>query len=221
MPNKISAVELFAMTHGKECKGSLECHWCASPCDRQWQHDDPPPVPFARTTSSAKRPSSPYICVGCLIYRRPSVTVQFMGGGFKDRQTLKHHSWWLDENGIVAIRPEDHQELYKKLLSPPSAFSLALLYGTRCENLINLAEANDFKPIQAGTTLKFTINNVLHEYSVYELSEGLKHGLEGKMGGVRALVNLLGPLEMKSEEKRPRGRPANKDDSPRRVITSE
>jgi hypothetical protein len=221
MTGKISASELFAISQGEECCGTEECHWCASKCDRRWLHDDPPPVPFARTKSSARRPSNHYVCVGCQVYRRPSVTINFLSGGIKDRQTLKNHGWWLDEAGVWAVRtPQDSQALYKRLLNPPTVFALALLNDDRCENLLNLAFANDNASVAADTVLKFTVNNVPHEYTVYELIEGLRHGAEGKMGGVRALIGLLGPIDVKPEEKRPRGRPVAEDRSPRRVVTS-
>lgn len=218
------ASELFATAHSARCTGKYECHWCGGACTQDHFHDDLPPVPFQKSRSTAKRPSNPYICTGCWLYRRKRVSVQYLHGSYKDRQSLPDHSWWLTDDNVRVISPIDHHSLYENLLFPPLRFSVSLLRQEKV-NLLQLAEVNDFQEITADTYLKFTLDNRVLTYTIYELEEALKHGPDGKMPGVRALLDHLGPYAISvdiKEEKRGRGRPKasseNKENPTRKII---
>lgn len=220
MYESAGATSLFARINGLTCEGPEECHWCASPCDRSCPHDDRYPIPFVKTLSSAKRPGNAYVCRACQVYRRPKVTVNYLAGGFKDGQCLLDHSWYMDENGLYALRREDHQALYQKLLSPPHVFALSLIEPhLKSRNALDDCVLNSNQPVHANTRLWYTLNGVKFDFEVYELGEAVKHGVEGKMAGVRELIRFLGPMDYEAPERK-RGRPPKVDDSPRRVVTS-
>lgn len=210
----LSASMLYAMSQGTKCEGKDLCHWCAAPCPRLWFHDDAPPVPFFRSTTTALRPSSPYMCQGCWHWRRKSITVFYLNGkGLKDRQCPLNNSWWVTEKGAWGIRKEDYAELAEKLLDPPRRFILAMLSeGSKQLNLLQLAIANDHAVMKADSPLVFTLDNIQFKYSIYELKEALDpenegDRLAGKNPGVQKLVTLLG-LKPKTEKvKLSRGRP--------------
>lgn len=215
-----NAAAFLARLNGETCEGPEECHWCTSPCDRKNPHDDPYPIPFVKTLSSAKRPGNSYVCKGCMIYRRPKVTINYLNGGFKDGRCLLHQSWWMDESGIYVLGKDDYQALYQKLLNPPHQFVLSLIEEQfKVKNNIEDSVVNFNQPVAANTKLWYTLNNVRFSFEVYELGEAVKYGVEGKMAGVRELVRYLGPMEYETEERK-RGRPPKKDDSPRRIVTS-
>lgn len=221
MSNGLSISQIYALSQGYQCIGNLECHWCGSPCTDQWTHDDPPPPTFKKITTSAKRPGNSYICAGCWLYRRKRITISYIDGNFKDGQCPLNHSWWID-NEAKAIKLDDplnKKILYDKLLSPPIKFSLSFLTDPKCSNLLHLFELNHNKAVFAETQLKYTINNVVHSYSIYELEETLtSDDLNGKDPGAVALFRLLGPYpevktakkiyDEKNPEKEGRGRPA-------------
>ena len=218
------ASELFAKTISRSCQGDQICHWCGGPCDRQWTHDDVVSLPFSRTKSSARWPSKPHVCVGCWYYRRRSVTVRFLtdavnkagnpASRYKDSQSLRHHSWLLTPEGVWGIDDSDSEKLYTFLLRPKVPFALSLLNdkdGNSVENMLHLAVLNTNAEIEGDTELVYTLDNKECRYSPYELEEALKHGTDGKPGGVTLLVNRLGLYtgipSIDPERKLERGRP--------------
>jgi len=200
MGKNITAPMLYAWSQGIECVGLEECYWCKSPCGRSDLHDDPPPVPFRKVTRLCKKPSSPWICRGCWLFRRQRITVPFLTEGYRDGQSPMKNSWWITDKGAWAIRSEDRQGLYRLLLNPPGTFALSLLADNELNHL-QLMEVNDVNmPLKGETLLKFTLNNVLHTYCPYDLDTVIKTKGAGKEPGVRALLNWLGPYQMSKEE---------------------
>ncbi len=215
MSTTLSAPELFAVSQGQKNSGTDRCHWCGCQCKTIFQHDDTVLV-TGRSRSGAKFPQGRFVCEGCRLYRRDSCTVFFLDDTYKDRQSLRFHSWWMTDEGLRCVRKEDRPKLYGYLLEPPPLFCLSLLSEENgkpaaATNQIHLCHVNDLPEVQAETPLKFTIDGVAHEYTVYELREALKHKMtEGKMPGVRALVQTLGWVDLPGidvETKRGRGRP--------------
>ncbi len=208
----LSASELYALSQGARCKGNELCHWCAGPADNKWLHDDPPPIPFQRTTSTAKNGSGLYVCPGCWLWRLPSRTVSFLGSDLdnceqKDRQTAKHHSWWVTWHGAWGLRQkESPAHLFPLLLQPPLRFMLSLV-DDKTDNLIQCCVANDLREIKADTPLRYTLNNSVHVYTIYELDHALKNDPEGTEPGVQALLRFFPDYKMVKEE-RGQGRPA-------------
>lgn len=186
----LSAADLFALSQGSVNTGDQQCHWCGSACDRTWTHDDLPPVPFMRSSPSARCPGNAWVCAGCWLWRRGSVTVNFLGGGQKDRQKAENHSWWVTEEGAWALAPSSKEAIYQQLLRPPRRFLLAL--RTDIPTLLQLSLVNDNVGLDTQTPLKFTINNIPHQFTVYELTETLIHGPEGREPGSRALLRHFG-----------------------------
>lgn len=210
------ASQLFAEVHSLRCSGEERCHWCCAPCGRDHVHDDDPPVPYHRSKSTALVVCSPWICEGCRVYRQPRVSLRFLDERLLDRQAIARHSWLLTPEGIRGIDDGCKSLLYDVLLTPPRRFALALRAETG-ETLLQLAVVNQHDAVAANTTLYYTLDNIRHSYTVYELEHGLKHGLDGKMPGVRALVRFLGPRAVEpitlneEPEERKRGRPPKKD----------
>ena len=194
----LSASDLWALSHEQINSGPERCHWCGSACRRERTHDDPPPIPFVRTNTSAKCPNNAFVCVGCWLYRRGSITVNYLTGGQKDRQKAINHSWWVTEKGTWAICPDDYAELYRLLLAPPSRFSLSF----RCSgfNYLQLTSVNDtIGSVIGSTNLHFTVDGTAFSYSPYELTEGLRRGAKGREPGVQTLINLLGTFSLPDE----------------------
>lgn len=134
-----------------------------------------------------------------------------------------HHSWLVTPDNVTALErvmPGESflhgAELVGSLLQPPKAFCLMLLNGHGINNEIHRAVANVHDEIKADTVLHFTVDNVTHDYTVYDLEQALK-GECHSGPGVRALLNLFGVSEKElpnldlesavSDEKRERGRP--------------
>lgn len=185
------ASELFALAHGTKCEGTEECHWCAGPCKRTHYHDDSPIRPHVRITSTAMRVANAFVCSGCWLWRRNSVTVRFLRGTLRDRQRAGDHSLWMTDKGWWGIEKLDHPELLNMLLDPPRRFTLAL--RTEGRNDLHRLSANDHSVLKADTPLAFTINNVPSTYTVYELKEAIKQrSTSGCEPGVRMLLDLLG-----------------------------
>lgn len=203
--------DLYARAHGMNNRGDAACHWCNSAAERIWLHDDPPVPMFTRSTSSAKNPSGIYCCVGCGLFRRKRVTVAFLTEGFRDGQTLAHYSWWLTDGRAVAVRDEDHLPLYKELLRPPLQFVLALKTPSCTRNELHLAIANDNCIVKADTPLWFTLDNVPHSYTIYELDSAIKNGGTGTAPGVQALLRFLGKPPVIDVKPAERGRPREHD----------
>jgi hypothetical protein len=222
MSTPVGPGELFARSQGAVCEGKERCHWCLAPCSRAWPHDDAPPAAYVRSLEGAKNPTGPYACEGCRLHRRRSCTVWWLSGGLSDRQSLRKTSWWATPEGARAIRKQDHEKLWELLLAPPPTFCLSLLESGRVDNMLHRCVVNDHKIVTAETELHFTVDNVKHSYSVYELKEACKHGAEGKSPGVLAVVRVLGehPLPDEKHVEHRRGRPPkHEDDDIRRVIS--
>lgn len=208
---KLYASDLFALSQGTQChsNGFSKCHWCANPkCTSEFAHDDVPPIPFVRSKSTSLCPVEPYICYGCWLWRRERVTVRFLVDDFQDRQTAKNHSWWITEDNAYALRSQkDFDEVYRLLLKPPRKFILTLK-EPGFDNLLQLCVANDPGGILGETPLYFTLNNIKHSFTVYEVTEAVKNGPAAYGPGVRALWQFLGepPEDVKKKN------PAPKDD---------
>lgn len=217
MSRQLLASDLYARAHSVKNEGEDECHWCGAPCRRFYIHDDVQQIPFTRSRSTARRPANSYICQGCWHWRRRRVTVNFLGGDFLDLQTAADHSWWVTERGAYAVRSgDDFGLLYDLLLKPPLRFLLSLVEGST-RNELQLAVCNDVPEILADTRLTYTLNNIPHVYTIYELEQALLGGVQGKEPGVQALIRFLGPLSSPNKEeviqpKRDRGRPPPLDD---------
>jgi hypothetical protein len=191
----ISAPQLYARALGMECSGSHECHWCYSPCGDRVYHDDPPPLPFARSRGGARNPLGRFVCAGCHEFRKTRQTVRSLRGQIKDGQSPRDHSWLVRDTAraVFLNHAGERQHLYQFLLEPRAPFALAL-----CEqgpNHLHLARVNQPAKLNDRTELEFTLDNVVHRYSVYELCLGLENGPDGREPGVRAIVNLLGPCD--------------------------
>lgn len=154
------------------------------------------------------------------------MTVNFMphkdGNGspnYMDRQTAPKWSWLVTESQAWALRREDAAELYNVLLSPPLKFFLSFRDGENPPlNYLQLCLANDLTAISGDTKLNFTVNNIPHTYTVYELEDVLTGGnINGKEPGVQALVRMLG-LRQSDVEKRGVGRPPATDNKPSKTV---
>ena len=198
MARPLSASSIYAISQGSKNDGADECHWCAGPCQRKIMHGERPPVQHTRIVTTAKRYGNAYMCQGCYLFKsRTRLTSFYLDGTFKDCQNPKLQSWFITEEKAWAIRPQDKQLLWQKLLVPPNRFALMLLTnpGGELENQLHTAIGNDNQELVSGTELGFTIDNVPHKYSVYELEDALTGGgAVGKEPGVAALIKLLGPI---------------------------
>ncbi len=195
--HSLLASELFALANGAHCDGGEVCHWCSAPCSRLWFHDDPPPSVIAPGVLKAyrqacKRPGSPYLCVGCWLWRHTRVTISFLGGGYKDGQCPCNWGWWITPTSAWGLGPESGKHLYPLLLKPPLRCALLLRDDGR-NNCLQHGVANEFEEVRADTVVRFTINNSEHSYTVGELEETLRTGGLGREPGARELVKLLGP----------------------------
>lgn len=123
------------------------------------------------------------------------MTTWFLDGTFKDRQAPMTRSWWLTEDKAVVLRKGDGRLIYPNLLQPPLVFGLLLLTGDRMQSFVHLSSINQLEELKADTPLTFYLDNIEMTYTVYELEEGLRYGTDGKMPGVRALVDLFGPYD--------------------------
>jgi hypothetical protein len=211
--------EFYALTQGVFCEGDVQCYYCTAPCKRLWLHQEPPPVPYSRSKSMAKKPDSPWQCHACWLWNRKRVTIDLLSEGFKDGQCLLHHSTLITPEKVLACDlPKAKEKLYGTLLSPPLEFSLSLLEGDNQKNLIQHHILNVHNEIKASTELHFTVNNIPHTYTVHELEETLEHGDNGRMPGARAIYRLLGPVAKapgenieQVKQKLRRGRPTNEE----------
>ncbi len=226
--NPITASELYAMSQGKKCVGHDVCFWCGAPAERNMPHNAPSRVAGQKYLVPCKYPGSSYCCTGCSLFRRPSITIDFLEGGFKDRQCPLNHSWLITDKAAWVIQIESYWKLYETLLKPPTKFCLSLLSSPgKIPNLIQYATVNNFMEVKNDTRLAFTLDGTISSYTVYELEESLKHGGEGKEGGVRQLISLLGPhpkirQEPEGKKKDERGRPPALPDAKhlKKIITA-
>lgn len=224
-----TAPDLFALAMGVPNRGDHACYWCGSAAEKDSRHKYPAPMIGQPPLQHVKFPRSPFICRGCARFRKPSVTIFDLAGGFKDGQQYENHSLWMTRMGCAMVAPTQRRMVYDLLLNPPLTFALSLLTGatkekTRLQGLF----VNDHAEIKADTPLYFSIDNMRVGYTVYDLQNALKLGAEGLEPGIRMLVDHCGPLhdtsfeptdEPPPEEKRGRGRPpAKPEDDPRRVV---
>lgn len=194
----LQASDVYAISNSAKNKGEDECHWCGSKCQTKVPHDEPPPIIGYRPKFLPRRPGNGYVCVGCQLWRQGSITVRFFDEAnprFKDRQKPCLHSWWITKDGAWGLR-ENAPNIYRSLLKPPCTFVLALLDGTGVPNHLHCAIANDIAEIKADTQLHFTVNNIPHAYTVYELEAGLRGGKEGTLPGVQALIRYFGAWDL-------------------------
>lgn len=219
-----TVAQLYASLQQYHCDGTDHCHWCGSPCHRFHLHDDPPPIIGIRSKSGAKYPANAYMCWGCYLFRRERMTVEHLSKlqppdkGYTDGQCPMNHSWFITTSGARIILKKDYPALWQLLLNPPLTFCLALL-DPPANNFVHLFHLNEVMEIKAGTPLKFTINNILHSYTVHELEDALtSKTLDGKEPGVHALLRLLGPpissspSLSESPKVKPKGRPTEEED---------
>lgn len=214
----IRASELYALSQGRKCTGPLECHYCAGPCDRSIVSDAPPPVQFAKKTS-ALRPANGYMCVGCYLFHRRSVSVRYLDGTLRDRQIVNRTSFLLTRKHAWALRPgttNDAARLYALLTDPGEEFSLGIVTDG-AESPLHLTPVNDPADLTPESLLRYCLNGKIMEYTSYELSAALRDGDgNGKMPGVQALLRLFGmpprPQVNDEEERRGRGRPPKMED---------
>lgn len=206
----MTATELFALAHNSKCEGPDRCHWCGASCRRLWLHDDPPPIPFTKSKSNALYPSNAYICSGCWLYRRRRSTVLWLEGGYRDSQSNRNLSWWIDGQVARAIRQQSRARLWELLLKPPHTFSLSLVEDNT-ENWLHHAPVNDIAEVRIDTPIAFNLNNIQYKYTIYEIEEATRSGeLNGKNAGVTALFRMFGPppnIPERPKDKRERGRP--------------
>lgn len=215
-PLPIPAPSLYAKAHGETCTGPWECHWCGAPCPDRLIHDEPRTIIGVRTPRLAVRPSHPYVCRGCWLFRNGSVTVPFLGGDWKDRQAPTRHSWLMTERGAWALQKTCAEKLYAVLLKPPLKFALSLT--TSANNHLQLCPVNDRVTIDADTPLAFLLDTVVFQFSVYELDSAIRYGANGKAPGVQALVGMFGTVPLPPDpslrpDKNGRGRPAKMPDA--------
>ena len=141
----------------------------------------------------------------------------------RDGQSPVEHSWWVTPEAAFTLTTPDFPKLWGLLIKPPRCFVLALVQPPTYHpngqvdpksvvgNQLHLAVANDFvkmervrdkeeeidvdvgSKIEMGTRLQFTLNNIEHSYSVYELENAFRDGGDGKEPGVQALLKFLGP----------------------------
>lgn len=207
------ATELYAITQRAKCSGDLECYWCAAPCNRMLRHNEPTPEFGVKRTHIAKRPANPFICVGCWLFRRKRITINYTPDGtkFKDGQCPLNHSWLITEDRALTI--DFNTSLYEFLLAPKChQMVLSLLDGEKTlPNHLQLATVNDLTEAKTDTPIHFTINGIPHQYTVYELKSAIDNrDANGAGAGTRELIRLLGMPE-KIEEKLERGRPEKEE----------
>jgi len=182
---------MFAAAHGTPNTGPYRCHWCGSAAVPKWIHDGPTITsPYQKT--SAKCPAEPYICNGCWLWRRQSVTATYLTGGLRDRQSPMNNSWWITPTAVWAVREEDYPTLLDILLRPPKSFALLLRHDKKVPICIHTAVANNLPTIKRDTPLSFTYNQSVLQYSAYELEQAAILGPAGLEPGVQAIVRMLG-----------------------------
>jgi len=202
----LTASTMYSISQGARAEGPDRCHYCGEPCQRWWLHTDPPLVYGKKRDPLTRCPGNHYICTGCFFFRKPRLTVCYLTGGYKDVQCPMNHSWWITDKDAWGLRKEDYGELYNLLLKPPCRWALLLRTGDpgvvvagSVPTLIHAGRANENAVVESQTELYFTLNNVTFSYTIYELEQGIRYGEEGRMAGVRELMQFLGPCPRKEE----------------------
>lgn len=217
--NKPLASEIYALSQGCRCEGAWECHYCGGRCSQALTHNEPMGLFTGKplTEGVRKRPGSPFLCVGCWLWKRKKLTASFLSGGYKDGTSPCDNSWIVTPSGAWAITTECGPRLYKRLLGPTQPFFLMVREGTSAPaGLIQSCPGNEPDAENPDKTYQFTVNNVIHSYSIVELQQSVLTGDQGREPGVRALIRIFGPVPRElvklpeleeAEENRGRGRP--------------
>lgn len=215
----LTAPWLYARSQSTDCSGPEQCHWCTAPCKRLGTrvHDDPPPAILTRWLTRARCRNSAYICEGCWQWGRRSITACFLGGGFKDRQAPKNHSWLITQEGAYAVlqpaqfitihgkSPVGPHPLWDWLLNPDNSFVLSIR-GSE-DNLLYLSPVNDCIEIKGNTPLSFSHNNLPLSFTVADIEAARQSG-QSNEPGVRRLIELFGPPPPKQTTLDSQGRSA-------------
>ncbi len=218
------ASDLFAVSQSAVNAGNERCYYCGGKGPQSYRHFEPPVFIGSKNPAGICCPSNHWMCIGCWMWRRKKNTIQFLTEGLKDSQCAMNHSWFVTREAARVIRvSEDTPLIYEKLLHPPLTFFLALLEGEKNLNQLHLCKLNNHPNIQADTVITFTVNNVPHTYTIYELEEALKsEDPGGKQPGVQVLIRLFGPHALNGEDRSKRGRiPKSEGAKVSRVITEE
>ena len=119
--------------------------------------------------------------------------MNWASGGFKDGQKPAKHSWLLTEWEALAVRKdEDRVKMWEVLRRPPLRFALAL--KSREEVLLHVTPVNEFLEIKKDSTIKFSHDNCVMSYTIYELEESIRNKQTvGKEAGVRTLLDFFSP----------------------------
>lgn len=190
------ASELYALSQGFKCGGKEKCHYCLGPCSQKYLQDDWDHGPFKKSSLLPRYPGGRWMCEGCYRWGRRSLTLEYLGGGYKDGQTPKKHSWLITPESARGLVQEKGELILEWLLRPKLPFCLSIVTGERIPNLIHLALVNDQEVLKADTELVFTIDRAEYSYSVFELEQAIKdRDAQGKLAGVRALLGLYLPPE--------------------------
>lgn len=189
----LTASDLFCLSQGTKNGGSEKCHWCNSACIKLYRHDDPGPRAFVKQPErlwQVKCPTSLWMCLGCWMWKRRSVTVNFLDGRLADRQRAEDYGWLITAENAWAIRKQDSENLLKLLRSQiPLCFSLSLI--EKDKNKLQCMTVNDHQKITGETRLSFTLDGKEHHWTPFELEDAIAHGSNGKEAGTRFLAGLV------------------------------
>lgn len=209
----LTASQIYALSQGSKCEGDRPCHYCGGPCGRDIPHGEAIRLFTGRPVGGVRRnPSSPYMCVGCWLWRKKKVSVPWLSGGVKDGGTPARFDWVVGPAGAWGISPACRSALYRRLLSPEGPFFLMLWEGDGPpDHVIQCCPGND-GPYENTTEIGFALNNHALTYSVHELEQAARLGPQGRDPGVRALLRVLGdvPAELTAHLKPPE-RPEDTD----------
>lgn len=201
----MKASELFAISQNSKCEGNKECYWCGAPCGEGHTHSEPMPRVIAQKNLQVSRPASPWICEGCFLFRRPSISIFDLNRKWvKDRQTCPKWSILITERETLGITLAAKDSLQKFLLSPSQRFCLMILNRANIENRLHHAIVNDVRQVLEGTEFHFTVDNVPHSWSVASLRHGINNEPNGTEAGVRFFLENFGPWTPDPKEE-PRG----------------
>src|SRR3990167_4621660 len=207
--NDMNASELYAASEGKRCEGKRECHWCGSACDEKWLHDEPPLLIGVRRSFLVARPGSPWICAGCWLWRRQRITVRFLDDTIRDNQSPPKHSWFISSRNSLAFTPNHHSILFNLITTPPAHFVLIIRTpGSAIDVTLQTAIVNETNNLTINTPLWFTLDNIRHQFSLYELDDAIRRDSTGKEPGVRVLATMFEGLLPKSPDEPPAARHA-------------
>lgn len=190
----MTASELYAISNGMKCEGQRECHWCGAACSQKFLHDEPRPIIGLKRSFIAARPSSPWICVGCWLWRRQRITVSFLDDTLRDSQSPTKHNWLITDSASKTFDHSHREHLYRFLTKAPPRFALIFRSVGSADTAIQMAVVNETKDITVNTPLWFTLDNIKHQFTFYELEDALKRSATGKEPGVRVLAAMFDGL---------------------------